>query len=232
MKNCVIFASYIPDKSNLYVGLQFLNYFKDNFKDYDIFVGVNPSCNEWIELLEQFKSELNITYKKVDNNLVVDSDASAYQAALSLLKNNDKQYNTVWFVHTKGVTSNCHNFRDAMFDVFLSKKNEIEYMFNNDNTLGGYYPFTGTCSSDTYISDYADKILKIKTTKIGPMVAQYSFYVIKGEIIKLFMENHIDGFFEKNLVRDMGHDRYFFESIFPILPLKFNYSVYKNPLLD
>lgn len=232
MKNCIVFASYIPNKSDLYIGAQFLNYFKDNFKDYDIFIGVNPSCDEWIGLIDEFKSELNIEYKKVDGNLVVDSDASAFQTALGLLKKSGKQYDVVWFVHTKGVTSHCHGFRDAMFDVFLSKRGEIESTFNQDNTLGGYYPFTGLCSSHTYISDYADKILKTETTKIGPMVSLYTFYVIKGEVIKLFMENHIDGFFEKNLIKDLGHDRYFFESIFPTIPLKFNYKVYKNPMLD
>ena len=53
MKKAVIFASYIPTKDKLYIGEEFLDLFDKLYSDYDLYVGVNPSCEEWIKLLEK-----------------------------------------------------------------------------------------------------------------------------------------------------------------------------------
>ena len=85
-KKCIIFASHIPTPNKLYVGKQFLDKFVESFHDYDIYIGINNSCDEWAKMIEDYSDKLNIFYEITPLNLLINSDASAYQTALRLLK--------------------------------------------------------------------------------------------------------------------------------------------------
>lgn len=232
MKNCILFASYIPNESDIWVGKQFLDYFKDNFQEYDIYVGVNPSHEKWLNLLEEYKTFLTLDYEVTPTDLVVNSDASSFQTSLKLLKNSNKKYNTVWYTHTKGVTSHCHDFRQSLFNAFFSKKTQIESLFKNETDLGAYYPFTGISLSSTYMDQALEKVINTPTKgRVGSLCSLYTFYVHNGEAVDFFLKNHIKEFFDKKL-EPPYQDRYFFERDFSMLPLKLGYRVHKDSDLN
>lgn len=52
MKSSVIFASYTPTTNELSVGIEMLDKICQYFSDCDIFIGVNPSCPEWIDVID------------------------------------------------------------------------------------------------------------------------------------------------------------------------------------
>ena len=100
-KFAVILASHIPSLDKLWVGEEILSKIKNDLPNADIFVGINPSncTNSWVELVKKYTNNFKIT--NVD--LAVGSDASAYQTALSLYKESNKDYDLVWFLHTQAI---------------------------------------------------------------------------------------------------------------------------------
>ena len=86
MKKCIIFASHIPTPDKLFVGVESLNKFVESFSDYDVYIGINNSCQAWYDCLEQYSKKLNLFQETTPEHLLIDSDASAFQSALRLLK--------------------------------------------------------------------------------------------------------------------------------------------------
>ena len=236
MKKAVIFASYIPTKDTVYIGEEFLNFFEKNYADYDLYVGVNPSCEEWITMLNQ----RNIKYKITPEEFVVKSDVSAYQSALSLLKESGNEYDLYIFAHTKGVTSNAHTFRTYVFDNFLSKNKEIERLFENDSEMGLFSPWFGICSTKGSIQSSLDTFLGESECKNTDFMVSYTFYAIKGSVINNFIKNVKPIFWDKritdveypyythvvvgshiywnfNVMGTLKNDIYFFERDFPMI---------------
>lgn len=60
MKKSIIFASHIPTPDNLSVGVELLNIFLKSFSEYDIYIGINNSCQEWYDCIEEYSKKLNI----------------------------------------------------------------------------------------------------------------------------------------------------------------------------
>src|SRR5690348_819586 len=98
MKSAVIFAMYLPTqfRAELYV-----NAVKKYFPDCDVYIGLNTSFIGAENYLNQ-RGFNNVVH--VDKKLEVTSDASAYQAALKLLKSKNIEYKNVYFMHTKGIS--------------------------------------------------------------------------------------------------------------------------------
>jgi len=92
MKKCIIFASHIPSPDKLFVGVELLNIFVKSFNEYDIYVGINNSCREWHDCIDKYSKYLNIFSETTPGHLLIDSDASAFQSALRLLKNTGNKY--------------------------------------------------------------------------------------------------------------------------------------------
>lgn len=233
MKSAIIFATYVPSPDKLYIGVEMLDKIYEDFKDCDIFIGINPSCPEWIETLEKYKEKLNIYYSETEPDKVISSDASAYQTALKLYKDIGKKYDLVWFMHMKGVTSNS-TLRPSVYKVFHDKRIEIEEMFIKDGNLGLFMPWMITQLPKN--SDYVENNLKHilvgeKFKKCSNLTGHYTFYCIRGLIISQFVDDVVPDFFDKNLLTlgvEQKFDIYFFERDFPMIIEKYGYTSYPN----
>jgi len=233
MNSAVIFASFVPNKSRVHIGKEILDKIIECFGDCDLFVGVNPSCIEWIELLESYKEKINIFYKITEDNKVINSDASAYQTALSLYKEKNLTHDLLWFAHTKGITSNSP-LRYSVYKIFFEKRNEIENLFKENTNLGLFMPWMirQLPKNKNYVENNLKHILiGDKFKKCSDLTGHYTFYVIKGEVMKNFMNDVIPDFFEKNLLTlgvEQKFDMYFFERDFPMIVEKYGYETYPN----
>jgi len=233
MKSSVIFASYIPTTNELLVGIEMLDKMCQYFSDCDIFIGVNPSCPEWIGVIESYSDRLNIKYRITESDKVIKSDASAYQTALSLYKDTNTEHDLVWFMHTKGVTSDS-TLRPSVYKVFHSKRTSIEYMFKENEQLGLFMPWMIRQLPKN--KDYVENNLKHilvgdKFKRCSDLTGHYTFYTIKGSIIKNFLNDVVPEFFTENLLTlgvEHKFDIYFFERDFPMIIEKYNHTSYPN----
>lgn len=236
MKKAVIFASYIPTKDTLYIGEEFLDFFEKNYSDYDLYIGVNPSCDEWVNLLKV----KGLNYKITPDEYVVKSDVSAYQSALKLLKDSGKEYDLYIFAHTKGVTSQAHTFRAQVFETFLGKNKEIESLFEKNPEIGLFSPWFAWCSTKGSIQNSLDVLLGESKCKNTDFMVNYTFYAIKGFVINDFIKNVNPVFWDKKItdidypyyshvvlgnqvfwnfndMKTLKNDIYFFERDFPMI---------------
>jgi hypothetical protein len=100
--DAILFATFIPSLENLSIAKEYLENIKNNFYDCDVYVGINyGTIPERKILLEEYSNYFNLQYAFVNKVMNVDSDASAFQLALSLLNKSKKAYRLVWFIHTK-----------------------------------------------------------------------------------------------------------------------------------
>ena len=100
--DAILFATFVPTVESLSVAKKYLEIIKNNFSDCDIYIGINyGTIPEWKILLDEYSSYITLKYAFVSKELNIDSDASAYQLALSLLHDSKKSYRLIWFIHTK-----------------------------------------------------------------------------------------------------------------------------------
>ena len=226
----IVFATYISKVEDLWIGEKFLKLFNDYYSDYTIFIGNNSPCDEWINLLNKSTDNLNIYYKNTDKNLEIDSDASAFETALSIVKKYKDSYDFFIFMHTKSVTSGCYDFLDEVTNNFLIKKDYIEEQFL-DGSIGSVFPYLGI-SDKEWINNCLNTILPETEHSNTGLTSLYTFYAIKGVIIKWFLDN-VDSYFFELKITDYifmykGHaqnfDRYFFERDFPMIYEKLGYK--------
>jgi hypothetical protein len=223
MNGCIIFASHVPSKDKLFVGKEFLDKFLELFNGYTIYIGVSNSCKEWYEMLESYSKKINIIYSEVPKEF--DSGygvVGAYQIALRLLRDGDKKYDIYWFGHTKGVTSNSHDFRYEVFDRFWNRKElvEEEILKNNFSIYAPYIGNTAPNYLNTTLPIFIDGNIN------DDLACYYSFWVHNGEVINKFINQCNPDFFKidlltfKRLKEDewgSSIDRYFFERDFPMI---------------
>lgn len=223
MNGCIIFASHVPSEDRLFVGKEFLDKFVELFSEYTIYIGVSNSCKEWYEMIEEYSKKINIIHSEVPKEF--DSGygvIGAYQIALKLLRDSDKKYDLYWFGHTKGVTSNSHDFRHEVFDVFWNRKQLVESeMLTNNFSI--YTPYIGVTAPN-----YLNTTLPIfvEGNMNDDLTCFYSFWVHSGEVINKFIDSCNPDFFNidlltfKRLKEDKwgtNIDRYFFERDFPMI---------------
>ncbi|MFN7656299.1 MAG: hypothetical protein ACK5OW_00755 [bacterium] len=233
MKDAVIFATYVPTVDRLHIGIEMLDKICEHFKDCDIFIGINPSCREWVETIESYKDRLNIYYEITEDDKVIKSDASAYQTALKLYKKIGLEHKLLWFMHTKGVTSGS-TLRSSVYKIFHSKRKDIETLFDNNDRLGLFMPWMIRQLPKN--KDYVENNLKHilignHFNRCSDLTGHYTFYTIKGSIIKNFLNDVIEDFFQKNLLTlgvEHKFDLYFFERDFPMIVEKYGYTSYPN----
>ncbi len=203
-RSAIVFASYINNDDTLRLGHRFLEVFQSKFFDCDIFIGINPcqKQKEWVNAIEN--SPLNIKFALTPPDLVMDSDASAYQTALRLLKESHCEYELVWFGHTKGCTSGRYDITDSYINNLFLKRDVINEIFRNPEF--GIYGLE--CVLHPEKIEY--RISEYRTYKFNPLMILYSFYVIRGNIVDDFIHNCREAFFTQKL----KGDRYFFERDF------------------
>ena len=226
MKKCIIFASHIPTPDKLFIGVESLNKFVESFSDYDIYVGINNSCQAWYDCLAQYSKKLNLFQETTPEHLLIDSDASAFQSALRLLKKSGNKYEIYWFGHTQGATSGSHEIRNEITNIFWNKKKIIEQKIIKDG-FSIYSPFMGTCSDRNGNVDEkqmnSSLSLFIDGYENNGLSSYFTFWIHRGEIINRFIENSKEIFFNYKLINfkinNEGNtiDKYFFERDFPMI---------------
>ncbi len=210
MKNVVIFAAWMPriDRAQIYV-----DKLKEHYGDCDVYIGINPGSVPEFEALLRANGFSNIV--NVDPEIAVNSDASAFQAALFLLKESGKTYKTVYFLHTKGVSyatdkewmDSCESY----FVGFCIRRNLVDAEIIKDGIGGVSYVGRNEPMNGSGYSTVLDKYYWPKEYGCENIMSLTTFYAVRYSIVKEFLDECIERFFIDQL------DRYFFEASWPLL---------------
>lgn len=222
--DAIVFASFVQDKSAMYVVEELFNTFIKNFSNTDIYVGINGTpCPEYIEYLDKLRTTLNITYAFVPKSIEVASDTSAYQIALKLLKDSNKTYDLIWFGHTKGICHSTPKIRHDFIENFLSQRVSITNLLSN-STAGTYSLYLAKFIGCERFTNILEDYFEFKRPNFLSYLYLYTFYVIKGSYVHDFVNNCNPLFFETNL-----RDIYVFERDFPQIAWRQGgYPLYKH----
>jgi hypothetical protein len=205
---------------------RFLETFESKFPDSDLYVGINPGSLDNIEdIISEYK--LNSQTARVDVSLYNNSDASAYQAALKLLRDSGKQYDNYWFVHTKsGVNSHSDYLREWYINNFLSRRNSVENFITTEG-VGSYgmlglefEPFKQYNETDTEISLFENNISEDLPYTHANFFYIHTIYTLAHGPMEKFFSLVTDEWFNSKL------DRYYFEGIFPFIVSRSGYFPY------
>ena len=214
MNHVALFSSYIPEKS-LALGSMWLGILRKHFSNDQVYIGDNfQSCDAWKSTLDFAK----FPYRKVPEKFHIDSDVSGFMEALKQLKESKDKFDLVWFLHTKG-SSRDANYALPFFNHFstnlFDKKKDIERAFKNNPTVGliGNNLVINRYQVHNDNSMRMEEFYPFKCKPIGYFV-MHTFYVMRGDVVHEFIHNCDPRFFEKNLVIELGYDRWFFEANF------------------
>jgi hypothetical protein len=228
MKSVIIFAASIFKEERLYVLREFLQSFSENFKDCDFYIGVNyGSIPNLEDVIKEYN--LNCEVSRVTNaKLYTESDASAYQEALKLLKNSGKRYDLYWFLHTKGSVNDRVNERKMYIDEYLLNRNKIEQMFESHPLLGSYGLRGNPIVGDGAISICYDVEIPLTHNEKTPYfsctrndwIYIETLYIIRKEPVDTFLDNTTDVFYSTKL------NRWYFEQNFQWVTTRCGYFPY------
>lgn len=233
-QSCVVFACTILSDDRLFVLQSFLEEFKKDFSDCDIYVGVNPNS---IQAVEDVINNSNLKIKglaRASERLYTQSDASAYQAALKLASESNTNYDTYWFVHTKsGVNNHSDYLRDWYINNFLANKAEVEELLHKHSGIGSYgmlgvayNPHNAYQEQDVDIPLFQNTITEALPCTHANFLYIHTLYAIKGVVVKKFLELITDTWFDSKL------DRYYFEGVFPFIVSRLGYYPYLSNGID
>lgn len=224
-KSCILFACTILSEDRLHVLTEFIEQFQSNFSDSDLFIGINPDSIPVVEEL-LLNSGLRIkAMSRVSEELYTESDASAYQLTLNLLKQSKIDYEYCWFIHTKGgVNSHSDYLRKWYMDNFLEHRSDIENFIRDLPEIGSY-AMLGVEFDRYRTYSEQDELLPIFSKEITkdfpfPFIEYFyihTLYLIKGNIVKNFFSIIPSEWFQTKL------NRYYFEGVFPFLVSRTGY---------
>lgn len=218
-KNAIVFAGWFP---NLERSPFYINDMKKNFKNIDVYFGVNPSNTNYHKTLNLVGYD-NVAITPPER--VVDSDASAFQTALQLLKDSGNVYETIYFIHTKGISyrddAAWMSSYDSYYLGFFRQLAEIEKVLSSNQLIGGvsYVGRVEPMNGSGY-STALDKYYNFGENPVANIMSLLTFYAIRGSIVNNFIQNVNSSFFTDKL------DRYFFETSFPLIVDKMGYERY------
>ena len=209
MRDAVVFAGYFPSANSLLVAQEFIRFFKTYYGDCDFFVGANPSgFADSFELLFRH-SGLNTEFSIAPKELVVDSDASAFQAALGLLKRRTKSYRNVYFFHSKGATNRNSAETRKLFLKFFQNRNRITAALSLDG-IGTYSLFLGKHAN--YFEDKLSDFFNFQRPYFYSYLYFHTIFAARAQPLLQFIDTCKSEFWSINL-GNFG-DRYFFERDF------------------
>lgn len=225
--------------------MEIFSYFIQSQKNLDIFIGIqHNSIPETEDILKSFNK--NVKIKRVSKEICIDSDASGFITALELYKDSEKDYEKCYFVHTKGITSGNDSLRKLMFNSLFSTQyyDLIQKNLEPEN-VGSYSLYLTTIDVPGDIKKLSCLLQFNKDFTHNVPIEYYyinTFFVIKNHILKRFIENVDDKWFETNIGE--YSDRWLFErdfchivDMYGYLPsfrfLHGNYSTgYKTPTIN
>jgi len=225
MRPAIILGAYPVNDYALGLAQYLFDLYKEHLPEAVLYIGINtPSYHEQlVSMLKGYPFEVH--HALTPEHLIIRSDASAYQTALRLYKEHNKEYDLLWFQHFKGAT---HEATRTMAKDRLREQIEnrvvIEKTFKN-NPLLGLYAHTGwgfnhsmmdPGNSEDYTSHYFD--FKYSLLKI---TALYSIFVARAAAVKSFVDNCSPSFFTEKL-----GSVYFFENDFSQIIFRQGYTPY------
>lgn len=225
---CVVFACSIFSHERLFVLREFLNSIEQNFSDSDVYMGINYGCLPEVEEISR-SYNINLTLSRLKNeDMYSQSDASAYQIALGLLKSSGKTYEYYWFIHTKsGVNSHSDYLRGWYISKLLGRHNEIEPFIESKEEIGSYgllgleYDENRTFEdTDVEIQLFKNILTPELPYNHAPFFYIHAMYVLKNGPMEVFFKNTTEKWFNTRL------DRYYFEGVFPFVVSRSGYIPY------
>jgi len=216
-KNCAIWAFWLGNRVQY---SYYLSIMKEYLSDCDFYIGINNDF-EWYKAL-LLSSGLNIkSIEQVPQNIIVPSDASAYQSALNGYKKVYKEkYDKVYFIHNKG--SSHYDWQKRGHDYvwgFLQNIEKINEVFKDEN-CGGFSNW-GEINEGVW-DDQLTEFYDFKYKKGIDIMWLCTLYAIKGHVLDTFILNCKETFFTKQL------DKYFFEAAFPSIVDRQGYTRFVN----
>jgi len=231
MRSCIVFAVSIFNEEKLNVLTEFLDTFKLHFSDCDMSVGINYGSIEEVErVLASY--DLPIQHIRItDKDLYTGSDAGAYQAALSLLKASNKQYDVCWFAHTKGAVNNRPVERGMYLSNLFRNRIHIENLFQQYDKLGSYAlrgvsrgaggDAWSTFNRDHHIGICSNEVFSdFKYTHVNWSYIE-TMYVINGKVVQSFLDNTSESYYTTAIKEPC-----YFEVIFPWIVGRCGYFPY------
>lgn len=230
MKSCVIFAVSVFDHSKLHVLHEYLNTFKSHYQDCDFYIGINHGS---ISEIEQVIDSYGLSSKKtrVPYDLYCGSDASAYQAALKLLKQSNLKYDIYWFAHTKGAVNHRPGERSLYLDNLFRNRLDIEKLFQDHEYIGSYAlrGVSTSAAGDNWATFNRDHIIEICSNKITNELpythVNWSYietmYAINKNCVETFLSLTKEDFYSVKI-----EERCYFEVIFPWMVTRLGYFPY------
>jgi hypothetical protein len=220
-KEAILFSAFVPNKDSLQAAKTTWDVIVRDYSDCDVFMGINPPLlPKWVEEIHKHP---NVTFEMVPDNLVVNSDASAFLTALKLYRERNQEYKTVWVGHTKGTT----RWSDSvlrMVDLFWTKREKHSKHLHDNSWVGGTAVETALCGDGFWRnSSCVSMIGRFEHTHYpNRLMGLHSVMSFKGDIFHKFATTLQSRFFEKNLVTELvGFDRYFVERDLATIPSLF-----------
>lgn len=224
-RSIVLFSSYVP-KDKLWLGKAYLDIIDTVFPKTPVLIGdSHGSCEEWWMPLANSGRLIG----KSDARFNIDSDAEGFMECLRMLKRHGEEYDIVWLFHTKGSSHDddyALKYLGMFKRIFFGRRYEIERCYEVHRKLGvvgnflmpNRHSFANTYRLSTVYPHF-------KCQPIGYM-AVHTFYAMNGHAIHNFIHKcHLD-FFERNIVSDLGFDRWFFEANFPAVADMQGYDIF------
>lgn len=227
-RSCVVFACTILSNDRLTVLQDFLEEFKKDFSDCDFYIGINPGT---VDSAEACIESSGLTIKgigRASEALYTLSDASAYQLALHYVSQSNINYDTYWFVHTKGgVNSHSDYLRKWYIDSFLSNKTEVEELLHKYTGIGSYgmlsvayNQYKAYGEQDTNIPLFNNILTEELPCTHANFFYIHTIYAIRGAVVDKFLKLITEEWFTAKL------DRYYFEGVFPFIVSRLGYFPY------
>lgn len=217
--NCIIFACYLPSTSKRYVLEEIFSFIKLKEKNAKVFIGIqHSSIPETEEILRKIKGNLKIETKRVSEEMMIDSDASSFLTGVELYSKSDMNFDNVYFLHTKSITTGHDYLRKCLLEIIFNT-NLVEEKLKNEK-VGSFGPcitFIDTpediekmsCPVTEFFPSYAIEGCYTPMEYFYP----HTFYIIKNHILKLFIDFADPVIFQRPIQN--YSDRYFFERDFP-----------------
>jgi len=207
-KSAVVFAGYFPTPFSVLVGKEFIDYFAAYFSDCHFYVGLNQAeCNEqFVALLAQ--SGLSYELRIAPSELTLNSDASAYQAALAQLRDSCRtDFDYIYLFHSKGATNvESKKLRDHFLPRFANRSH-VEAVLDMDR-IGSYSLFLS--KSKLRFEDQLSEYFPFERPYFFTYLYFHTIYAFRAQPVLDFVYGCKAEFFNTNL-----KDRYFFERDFP-----------------
>ncbi len=195
--NAVLCAVYLPNLESVFVVEDIFSAILKYECQAQVFIGIQfnsvPQTEDW---LTSNSHGLRVIHRRVPEHCTVNSDASSFVTALCIYSESNMDFDLVYFVHTKGVTSGRHDLRNQLLDdLFTESKNHI------GGVVGSYAKYLTITSVHNDIEKMAcmRKFNPHLTTLILEYYYLFTFFTIQNKLLRNFLKDCDPSFFHTNV---------------------------------